>query len=118
MKGKKQLNKRNETSVQGIVQGGQGGQILDSYLQDKRNQTTKQNSLTFLATKKVWGQKKTTGKDNILSMYINKGDAEVKDIDTLRNESRKLMLADKRNSSNIGSIISGSHMNNDRNEGS
>ena len=74
-----------------------------------------------MATKKVWGQKKTTGNDNFLSMYINTGDKEAKNIDTLRNESRKHMLAEKRNSSNIGNIISGSGgppSNKERNEGS
>lgn len=50
-------------------------------------------------------------------MYINSGQAQVKDIDTLRNEqtkTRKSQLAEKRNSSNIGGIISGNGALTDR----
>lgn len=90
-----------------IVQGGQGSQVLNHYKKDSKNLTTKQASVTFLATRKVWGQKRTTGNENnILGMYMNDGSKEAKDINTLRNEKRSKQLAQK-NSSNMGNLISG-----------
>ena len=63
-----------------------------------------------MPTKRVFGGQKDNG--NILSQYLNAGNAEAKDLNTLREEQkqmnpRKMQMAQKRNSSNIGGIVFG-----------
>lgn len=53
--------------------------MIDRY----NNNAVKKNSVTG-TSKKIWGQKISTGKNNILSMYINTGDTEAKNLEALR----------------------------------